>query len=289
MGQAILKAAAVVLSVLVAASYGGALHPAGDSLAVFRLPMAAMLALAVIWTDWPRRLRWPVAGACLVILGAMVWAKTARPEPGPVTVYQKNLWFGLRNVEPLARDILARAPDVVTLQEVSSRNRALMDRLRAAYPHRVFCPFTSWAGVAVLSRHPVRARHCEEGQGLAALQLDMPQGPVWAVSLHLHWPWPHGQGPQRDRLLQVIAGLEGPVVIGGDFNMVPWGYSVRAIAAAGGARRTRPVSPTFTIHDRDVPLLIDHVLAPRGGAAERLPRLGSDHYGVLGRVWLSRE
>ena len=44
---------AVLLGLLVGVGYLGALHPAGDSFGVFRLPLAAAFALVVIWSARP--------------------------------------------------------------------------------------------------------------------------------------------------------------------------------------------------------------------------------------------
>lgn len=268
-----------------AASFAGALHPAGDSLAVLRLPLAGIFALLVIWAPWRRALRWPLALAALVAMGQIVGAKFVAHSPGPVVVYQKNLLFRNTRIDDLARDIESRSPDLVMLQEVSRHNRAILDRLRGSYPHQTFCPFTSWSGMAVLSRHPANDAHCSRGLGLAALRVDLSQGPVWAASLHMHWPWPHGQADQRDALLPILSGLEAPVILGGDFNMVPWSFTFRALAGATGTERAGPLAATLI--KRRVPLPIDQVLAPGGGSAEILPRLGSDHHGVLARVRLA--
>ncbi|MBV2361382.1 endonuclease/exonuclease/phosphatase family protein [Thalassococcus sp. CAU 1522] len=273
---------AALLGGLLAGSFAGALHPAGDSLAVFRLPIAVLFALVVTWSDWPRRLRWPLAALALVPVAQILALKAEAGPEGIVTVYQRNLLFKNTEIEAIAADIAEHLPDVITLQEVSDHNAALLDRLAVSHPHRVFCRFTGWSGMAVLSRYPAETEICSDGRGLAGLKVTLPEGPVWVLSLHLHWPWPHGQSGQRDALLPVLAGLDAPVILGGDFNMVPWSHNLRAIARTTQTRRAGPLAPTLVI--RGVPLPIDHVLAPGGGRVQVLPRLGSDHLGLLARV-----
>ena len=193
--RALVSIVAGFLVLAALATWGGALHPAGDSLAVARLPLVALAALVVIWTGWARWLRWGLAGVALVVLGQAVVMKLATPSPGVFSVYQKNLLYRNAQIPELAADMLAQAPDVITLQELTSRNGDILDRLAPVYPHRATCPFYSWSRNAVLSRHPVLpgGTLCLPGQGVAGLHLDTPQGPVWGLSVHLRWPWPHPQ------------------------------------------------------------------------------------------------
>ena len=279
--QWVLKGVAVLSGALFFAGYLGALHPAGDSLAVARLPLAVIFALSVIWTDWSGPARWVISAAPITGLAHLALLSMVTGAPGPVTLYQKNLLFKNAETAGLVADIRAAAPDLVFLQEVSPSNRAALAEMQDLLPHQLVCDFTSWASVAVLSRWP----QAGEGvcvPGLAALPVETPDGPGWAVSLHLHWPWPYQQPEHLESLAPILAGLEGPVYVGGDFNMVPWGWSVRRVAALTRTQRAGAVRRTVV--KRGVPLSIDHVLSPEGGRIETRPRLGSDHWGVLGQV-----
>ena len=274
---------AVALGVLLAGGYLGRFAGIGDALAVVRLPLAVLFALVVIWADWPAALRWPLAAVALVILGQVLWLRFQDAAPGPVTLYQKNLLFRNPTPQAVVDDILARAPDIVTLQEVSDSNRVILEDLAPTYPAQMFCDYASVGGIAVLSRWPATGQQvCLPGQGLTALQVMGPQGPVWVASVHLHWPWPFGQAPQARALMAELAALDGPVILAGDFNMVPWGWSVRGLINAAGGQRVTGLQPT--LWKRGIPLPIDHVAAPGGGSFEVLPRLGSDHNGILARV-----
>ncbi|MBW4984567.1 endonuclease/exonuclease/phosphatase family protein [Mameliella sp. CS4] len=297
--RALVSIVAGFLVLAALATWGGVLHPAGDSLAVARLPLVALAALVVIWTGWARWLRWGLAGAALVVLGQAVVMKLATPSPGSFSVYQKNLLYRNAQIPELAADMLAQAPDVITLQELTSRNGDILDRLAPVYPHRATCPFYSWSRNAVLSRHPVLpgGTLCLPGQGVAGLHLDTPQGPVWVLSVHLRWPWPHPQAAQAAALEEVMAGLEGPVILSGDFNMMPWGHSVRRLTRAADVRRAGPLQPTYWLAPHGwpagqalpIPLALDQVWAPGGGRAETRPLWGSDHAGVLARVHLDAD
>lgn len=282
------------------ASFGGRFHAAGDTLAVAR-PVAVLvvgiLSAAALLLR-PRRIG--LAGLSLAAFGtaSLVPQAPVSALPDEATVfalYQKNLLFRLPDTGPVAADILETGTDFVTLQELHIRNRPILDALRGTYPHQLFCPFAAVGGIAVLSRWPIVEGRtvCGDDSGLAAMQVATPDGPLWVVSLHLHWPFPYRQQEQVTALLPVLETFEAPVAIGGDFNMVPWSHAVGAISEATGSKLSGYAGGTFAFsHDGTdrtlaawLPRLpIDHVLVPEGGAAlslQRRERLGSDHHGLV--------
>ncbi len=265
-------------------SFAGAWHPLGDSLAVFRIPLAVVFALLVIWSPWPAPLRWGLAVLCIAAIAQIVAQKYVTHPAGPIVIYQKNLLFENNAVEALEADIRAAAPDIIALQEVTSRNAPLLRALRDTHPYQASCALTDWARVAILSRWPSEGEICLENQGLVGLQVETEQGTFWAISLHAFWPWPHGQAAQLDRVMPALQALEDPVVISGDFNMVPWSRALRRVAALTQTTRAGPLFPTLI--KSGAPLPIDHVFAPGGGQASPRDRLGSDHNGVLARVFV---
>ena len=117
---------------------------------------------------------------------------------------------------------------------------------------------------------------------MAAMQVASPSGPVWAASIHLTWPWPYAQGAAVRAIAPLLEPMRGRVVIGGEFNMVPWGYAVRALGAAAGAQRIGPMRATIRVLGLGWP--IDQVLTSGQGSTEIRPRLGSDHAGVVARI-----
>jgi endonuclease/exonuclease/phosphatase (EEP) superfamily protein YafD len=280
-----------------AGGFGGALHAAGDSLAVFRLHFAALAVLlsllsAIVWRSSRRyAVAALVISAALVMPTALSYARPAIPPPVlPPThaVYQKNLKFRGPDLAAVVADIRASGAEIVTLQEVSTQNLPVLEMLRDDFPTQHLCSYSKWiGGPAVLSRWPMTdaVPICAGSGGMTALQLATPDGPVWAVSLHLHWPWPHRQPEQVAEILPVLAALEGPVIVAGDFNMVPWGASVRRIATAARAERVGATVTTLNIRGGLVPLPIDHVFLPSGwaGAQDLRPEFGSDHRGIAVR------
>ena len=276
------------------AGYLGGLHPAGDSLAVFRVPFAG---IAMIFAFVLRQA--PVAAlAGLVATFALVvnWfghspgadrALRAGPAGEGLTLYQQNMLYKNGGNAALVKTILELQPDVVTLEEVSARNKTVLTALQAHYPVQQFCPFRQTGGVAVLARDwDVIARlPCQPDLGLAALQVRTDQGPVWLAALHLPWPWPYGQEVKVAETVAQLGALQGPMVLAGDFNAVAWSTAVGQIAAAGGMARVGPYVGTFDLPVVDYSVGIDHVLAPNGwGDITVMPKFNSDHHGVLAQL-----
>ena len=118
---------------------------------------------------------------------------------------------------------------------------------------------------------------------MVSAQLDTPFGDVTVVALHVHWPWPYGQEKQLESLRPALEALEGPVLIGGDFNMVPWSSAIERISAATGTQVIGGLHITKTLFAGVIQLPIDHVLVPEGwrAFAKTGPPLGSDHRSVI--------
>lgn len=268
-----------------AASYLGAWHPIGDSLAVFRpLWALALLLSGMMIGGW---VAFVLGLAALFAVLPILWA--GRPLPSPeqgLAIYQKNLRYDLADPAPVVRDILDSGADLVFLQEISRQNLAVPNDLREELPHQLICEAHSVGAVAILSRRPFRgAPLCLRESGFAAASIDGPDGPVSLVVLHLHWPWPYGQAAQLVSLTSELQALSEPVILAGDFNMVPWGDLLRRLREATGTRRVGPIRPSFVLKGA-YPMAIDHILIPRTwtGQARLRDRLGSDHRGLLAMV-----
>lgn len=282
---------ALGLSVLaLAAGYLGWLHPFGDSMAVGRgLAAGAVLVLAVFASFAGLRMAAFVSMLLALLTGGQVLLAYSWPGlSGSVTVYQKNVLFRNDELAALAEDIRAAKPDVVTLQEVLPGNEVWLDGMRDAFPTRHLCPGGVVGGTAVLSRLPAVASTAFCGPGLAAVQLvggtaENPK-PFWAVSVHLHWPWPYQQADHVALLLPILDRLQGPAVMAGDFNMVRWGNSVRELSEILGVRAAGPTAGSYVGLLPILPLPIDHVFATGGGRVGLRPALGSDHLGLLALV-----
>jgi endonuclease/exonuclease/phosphatase (EEP) superfamily protein YafD len=230
----------------------------------------------------------PVLILALLLLAVGGIVPPADAADRVIVHYQKNMSFKHKRERALANDIIQRNPDTVSLQEVNRDNTKILDMLAPAFPSQHFCRFPEIGGVAVLSRWPMieGSARCLRGQGVTAIQVRMPEGPVWVMSVHLETP----DKPLHDRMVgdlgPEIAALRGPKVIGGDFNALPLSNSVLSLARSAGANRIGQSVTTYRLNPL-VGVPIDHVLASGGrGQITQLPLIGSDHYGVLAEFTL---
>lgn len=278
---------AILGAVMLLGSYLGAVHPLGDSLAVFRVWIAGGVAGAglVLLLVGSRKVGWATtifAAVALAPIFSALSTATAAPEASSLTIYTKNVLGGWGDNDAIIADILASEADIVMLQEMSTRRGDFVGALRETHPHRHLCRFSDWSGMAVLSRWPLEEGYCSPYRSFAAARVAHPDGPIWAVSTHLVWPYPHEQAVALDYALPFLNTIEGRAVVAGDFNMAPWGHSVGQIASATGTRRIGQVFTTIEV--RNLPMTIDHVLTDGLGTTERRPRFGSDHYGIVAHI-----
>ncbi|WP_045996368.1 endonuclease/exonuclease/phosphatase family protein [Loktanella sp. S4079] len=265
--------------------FAGRLHPIADSIALLRMPLGIVCLLALVF-PMARVMRRIVGVAALVALGTTLPLLLNWQQPGTLSLYSKNMLYRNGDLSSLAADIRESGAQVVTLQEVGTRNDALLAILKDDYPHQHLCRFSGWSGVAVLSKTEfVAPAQCSGRRGAAAARIAVDGEAVWVTSVHLPWPYPYNHAESADSVVAMLTALDGPVVIGGDFNTFPWASSVREIRQASDTRIAGPTRPTFNLYG--APLFLDHVYAPGGGTVSYRDFLGSDHLGVLARVSLS--
>lgn len=287
--QLVIGVALGIAVTALAGGYLGWLHPFGDSLAVGRgVAAAAVMVIAVFASFAGLRMAAFVSMLLALLTGGQVLLAYSWPGlPGSYSVYQKNMLFRNADLAALEADMRAANAQIVTLQEVSEPNLALLAALRDLYPYQQTCPGPRVGGTAILTRLTPVPGTAFCGPGLAALQVvagNEGQGRVWLVSVHLPWPWPYPQAERIERLLPILDRLQGPAILAGDFNMVRWANSVQRLSGILG---TRPAGPTFGSYvgwSSRIGLPIDHVFAPRGGRVSPRGAFGSDHLGLLAEV-----
>lgn len=313
--------AAVALAAPLLLGFFGARQPALDSFAHFRAHLAVAAAgLAALGIFLPGRFVRRLSLALLALAAAAGWTVAPFVLPGgsasplqaacaangaacpagaaegrTYTLLQMNL---LRPSDPAAAiaAIARHAPDFVTLQEMQDDFPEALAAAGAGYPHVAVCP-VRLSVMAILSRHPFApgTGACVHQDGLVARAVELDGRRVTIVSNHLPWPWPYSQWNHVTNLADDLAGLEPPVVVGGDFNAAAWSAAVATFGELSGTRPVAGIGPTWlhpAFPERWRPwvgLPIDHVLVSPGievVSVTRLPATASDHLPVLVRFAL---
>ena len=312
-------AAALVTPMSFAAAVLGLLGLAGrrsgwlDIVAQFA-PVWLAVSLAGALLAWPilghGAWRDPVLVAALVgvaangLMVAPEFVPGARPGPAgetaaPLRMLTFNIWSENPD-QPQTVDVILRVDaDIVALQEVRTLKADQRTRLVAVYPYWIVSSLDR-GDLAILSKLPWTASKSQLTADRVRLAMTWgettaPDGqPVQVLTTHYRHPAPPApQAAQRAALARALEELDKTdLILTGDFNLAPWSAALKSQDRAFSplARRTRAL---FTWPARMArprlrtlfPVLpIDHVYAGPAWltlAVSRLPRTGSDHYGVM--------
>ncbi|MCD6290943.1 MAG: endonuclease/exonuclease/phosphatase family protein [Anaerolineae bacterium] len=263
--------------------------------------------ILLIPVAWLTRTRW-AARAMIIPLVAFLWLfgglflpkfPTIQADAPTLTVMTFNVWGFNTDAEAIAGVIHQVNPDIILLQEVRGWTAdELVKQLSSDYPYAVRPRFYSLAGtLGIFSRYPIVSSDWVTPPGVwrwgLHAVLDVDGQTVHVVNLHLTsssgaatWKGLIRQVeityPQREKEAQLfhefIAGLNGPVIVGGDCNttdqttayhMLTQGLRDAFRSAGWGLGHTYPSRPG---RFRDIPIparlvRIDYVFYSRGMTA----------------------
>ncbi len=273
------------------ASYLGHLHPVGDSLAVFRQYLIILTGGSIFLMVYLGRRYLAVFALTVSIMASTPFLVQLmffnRLESSDFVIYQKNMSVDLTDEAAFVQDLRSVNPDFTTFQEASSKNRDLIAGLGDILPFVHYCHANRWTGTAIASRWPIvrGTANCDPDVRSAFMQVETPKGPMWLVSIHQKWPWPSAQPEEKPAFLNVLKDLKGDVVVAGDFNMVPWSYTMQEYEQAANATLIPGLRGSFPLTWDVFWIPIDHILLADGfrGSAEMRGFFGSDHRGIVGR------
>ncbi|QPC87243.1 AP endonuclease [Mesorhizobium sp. NBSH29] len=305
--RTLLPLATFVLAALLSLSFLGRVHPAFDSIAHFRGHLAVLLAVGAalllasgLWKEgalgvvFALAALWSVSASYSFSGIASVHAAVPQADAPVYRLLQMNLRFDNQSPENVLSLIARTRPDVITLNEVSAQWKPALDRIEAAYPHRIFCAGRSHVGgVALLSRRPfsdTSPARCFARGSLAIAAVDFGGETVDVAALHLGWPWPRRQAAQIDAISGILATLGDAAILAGDFNATGWSTATRRVAEAGGLTPTDGIGATWLHRKlpkslrRWVGLPIDQVMG-KGRLTVQSAKVetdaGSDHLPIL--------
>lgn len=208
-----------------------------NSLAVYfflPLPLVALVA----WRAGSRWLRLASLAGALVfawLWGPLFWPNSDMTVDGPeLRVMTFNVLGRAGDPQAVLAAIQAEDADLLFLQEVTPDMAWLIDNeLSEAYPYQVLKPDSGARGMGVISRYPLEEKGADlDGRWTGPPQvLEMQWGGQRITLVNIHtrptgslWPrWVRATFDHRQediaRLTDFVAGLAGPVIVGGDANM----------------------------------------------------------------------
>jgi endonuclease/exonuclease/phosphatase (EEP) superfamily protein YafD len=245
---------------------------------------------------WGRVFLFAVVLALLPFLRAAYAPRAAATLPAvgqAVVMAEGNLYFWNHDRAGLRRALLAQAAAVIGLAEIVPSDRA-------AWLGDPAFPFQVWQDshgkeieIALLSRHRILNHQVHDLGGVHAIDalLDLGDGPLRVVMLHLSSPTSAREWRNRDRELRLLAGLladiQEPLVVLGDFNITIADPMWPVLLASAGLRTAAGHEPaSWPNWLGPCGIAIDHILvrdaAIDGLRAFTLP--GSDHRGLCAEL-----
>lgn len=303
--------ALVVASVLIAFVLGlfGRHFWMLDLFAHFRVQYMAVLAACGLGLFMLRRLRSAVcvlaaAGAmALNIFGYTGWpSQEAQAATGGFRFVTFNRYFNNADFAKAGEWLQETRADVIAFQEVDSPQA--LQQLAAVlpqYPH-AYADLNAESDVAIFSRWPIRSRErielVPQGAQVAKTVIDWNGQPITLIGAHLHWPMGARNTRLRNAELRELVTLartiQGPLLIGGDFNITPWSPVFRdALIGSGLAdcARGHGFVTSWPSWFAPVGIRIDHCLASDHWRVLDLsagPSLGSDHLAMINDLELKQ-
>jgi endonuclease/exonuclease/phosphatase (EEP) superfamily protein YafD len=314
-----LKLAAVLVPILFSVplvlGFFGAVHPVFDAFAHFRMHLAVVMAISAVpalflglWREGLMSIVLALTALATVLVAspapsaeaetpAQPTETTAQPE---YKLMQLNLRYDNARQADVIRLIAREMPDVITLQEVSTSWRPKLRAIEARYPYNLYCPTTKHiGGVAILSRRPFAmgtTPQCVGNSLMGLARIDFGGRSATIAALHLEWPWPFEQASNVEEMRPYFQRLQGPMIVAGDFNAVPWSQTLKTITEVSKTHSAEGLRPSWFISGKLaraagwIGLPIDHVLVSEritGTQVETLQPAGSDHLPLLLRFSIS--
>lgn len=294
-------AAGVVGSVATVFSFSGSLGWFLDLFSHFRVQYFLGLSIVALLLLIPRQRK---VAACFGFLAAvnlctilpLYWG---RPEETPSAAAYRailinvNTQFG--DVDRVTETIRKYNPDIVVLEEVSTKWISDLRSMAKLYAYSKIEPREDNFGIALYSKFPFA--QCDivyigdaEVPSIVA-EVKTPAGKFRVIATHPLPPAGAKYSVFRNRQLaaipKVVKQSEVPVLLLGDLNVTPWCPYFKRLLKATGLRDSsqgRGVQPTWPTDNPLLLIPIDHCLHSPDITIVRKeigPSVGSDHYPVI--------
>lgn len=191
---------------------------------------------------WRKRLAplakiWPAFGA---FLKAEKPEETAPCTPS-INILLLNLYTYNEDVSAQVDFLKQQQADVLALCEVNSKMHAAFNQFKGEYPYQYTIPITDTVlgySMAILSKVPLKHVRSDANGRMVHYEVYHPNGTFHFVHLHPHAPFTPQRTDKRNAITDLVRNVKTPypIVVGGDFNNVPWDVHVRRVCKAQGLK-----------------------------------------------------
>ncbi|TAJ17915.1 MAG: hypothetical protein EPO65_10230 [Dehalococcoidia bacterium] len=217
---------------------------------------------------------------------------SAAAATGPkLRVVTANVLMSNDQLPALADDVLAQDPDVIVFEELQHDVATVSPRLAEAYPYRIS---TSEPWVTIASRFPLedaqrlQIASDDRGRDLLKTIINVNGQRLTLIGVHFMPPL-NGEAfevnrQQRELLEHTVDGVDGPLLVVGDFNATTLSPTFARLLLGTHLRIASTghlMKPTYFTYGR-LGVRIDHVLTRRMDVVDDsvFSLTGSDHRGV---------
>lgn len=244
------------------------------------LAMLAVIVMSVGLGAWPL---WQLQQARSV----------AGPAVAAIDVVSFNVLADNERSREIADYLQDAPPDVAVILETPGIE-AYLGKLTAVFPYRAGCANPRSCDTAILSREPlVEPQVIPFGptgnERLVIAGIDVAGQRVTIVAAHLSKPYFDGMAFVELRQLQeALSGIDGPVVLSGDFNAAPWADAMVELAKQADLLPPSWAPATWPVPLGDLGIPIDNMFTrgpARIASLGAIPgAMGSNHRGLRARV-----
>lgn len=230
-----------------------------------------------------------LANAALV---APYFAPFATEQAPAFTIAQFNVYHHNPSPESAIAELAACNADVFTIQELNAKWTPLLDSVFIqSHPYTIAAPWdTCCYGIGIYSKFPITSYDVLdiEATPVVIAQVLINELEVTVISLHTRPPIPN-ETKERNAQLQIVAEIAQtithPVIVLGDFNVVPWDAVFKSFLQTGNLHAVRDGFMATYPMDIGLPLIpIDHITYSKklvATSCETVTISGSDHSGMM--------
>ena len=189
--------------------------------------------------------------------------------PQPLKVISANVLSSNTEHEKLLSLIELESPDLIALMEVNQAWTESLSVLKPAYPYQKEVPREDNFGIAVYSRFPLSELEVKDfgGSFLPSIEgkVIVNEKPITVVATHPLPPispmYYQRRNDQINAVATYMAGIDGPKILMGDFNVTMWSKDYQPLVSGTGLRNASQGFGIAMSWPIQIPLLmipIDH-------------------------------
>jgi len=270
----------------------------------FQIMIATLCLVAwlVIRKRW-RLMPFPIVG--LLFLQVIVGPSLAVPSQNNLAangfrVAHFNVLKYNSEYDSTVQQALATDADLISFQEVDRAwAEAIEAELAVKYPYAHIEDREHTYGLAVFSKYPLQKVQTFELQGVPNIagQIEWQGQKVNFVASHLKAPLSVSNFRKRNKhmigLAEYVEALDGPTVVVGDFNTVPWDSQMQKFRRETSLMDSRKhLAPTYPSKGAFAAIPIDYIFHSHEFQClgfDTLEPTNSDHLGIVGVYQLETE